>query len=62
MGSMNNPWVLSVRSFGFDEGIVALPRPNKCGSEEHSIMGCRDDAIRMEWLPLARNETVGLWR
>jgi hypothetical protein len=62
MGSMNNPWVLSVRPFGIDASIVALPRSDKCGSEEYSLIGCQDDAIRMEWVPLAGNETVGLWR
>lgn len=27
------------------EGIAALPHPNECGSEEHSIAPCRDHAI-----------------
>lgn len=27
------------------KGIAALPRPNECGSEEHSIAACRDHAI-----------------
>jgi len=44
------------------EGIATLPRPDDCGSEQHCITECRDDAIRMEWLPLTGNEAAGEWR
>ena len=43
------------------EGIAALPGPNECGSEEHCIAACRDDAIRMQWVPFTGNESVGCW-
>ncbi len=44
------------------EGIAALPRPDECGSEEHCIAVCRDDAIHMQWVPFAGNESIGRWR
>lgn len=44
------------------EGIAALPRPDQCGSEEHCIAACHDDAIHMQWVPFAGNESVGSWR
>lgn len=43
------------------EGIAALPRPDECGSEEHCIGVCRDDAIHMQWVPFDGNESVGRW-
>lgn len=43
------------------EGIAALPRPDECGSEEHCIGVCRDDAIHMQWVPFVGNESVGRW-
>jgi len=39
-----------------------LPRPDACGSEEHCITACRDDAIHMAWIPMEGNEAVGVWR
>jgi hypothetical protein len=44
------------------EGIAALPRPAACGSEEHCITECRDDAIDMAWVLMEGNQTVGVWR
>ena len=43
------------------EGIAALPRPDECGSEEHCIAACRDDAIHMQWVSSAGKESVGRW-
>ena len=43
------------------EGIAALPRPDQCGSEEHCIAVCRDDAIHMQWIPFQGNQDVGRW-
>jgi len=44
------------------EGIAALVLPETCGSEEHCISACRDDAIQMAWLPHSGDRTVGQWR
>jgi len=44
------------------KGIAVLPRPDECGSEEHCITECRDDAIRMEWVRMEGNKAVGVWR
>jgi ferredoxin len=41
------------RSLEMVNGIATLVRPDTCGSEEHCIAVCRDDAIRMAWLPFA---------
>ena len=41
--------------------IAVLVRPDQCGSEEHCIAPCRDDAIRMEWVPTEGNRAVGRW-
>jgi len=44
------------------DGIAALNRPDHCGSEEHCIQACRDDAIEMRWVEITGDLTVGLWR
>jgi hypothetical protein len=43
------------------DGIPTLVLPDTCGSEEHCIVVCRDDAIRMAWLPFDGNKSVGEW-
>ncbi len=43
------------------ESIAVLVRPDQCGSEEHCIAPCRDDAIRMDWVPMDGNLAVGRW-
>ena len=43
-------------------GVAALTDPETCGSEEHCIAVCRDDAIQMEWLPFVGDETRGKWK
>lgn len=42
-------------------GMPKLVLPDTCGSEEHCIAVCRDDAIRMDWVSFAGNKSVGLW-
>lgn len=54
--------VCGVRCLEIEGGIAVLPRPDACGSEEHCIIECRDDAIHMAWLPMNGNEDVGVWR
>lgn len=51
-----------MRCLEIEGGIAVLPRPDACGSEEHCIIECRDDAIHMAWLPMNGNEDVGVWR
>lgn len=43
-------------------GIAVLVRPNACGSEEHCIAPCRDNAIHMAWISMGGNENFGKWR
>jgi len=43
------------------DGIAGLAFPDTCGSEEHCISVCRDDAIHMAWLPFYGDRTVGKW-
>jgi len=33
-----------------------------CGSEEHCIAPCQDEAIRMAWAPVGCDPAVGRWR
>jgi NAD-dependent dihydropyrimidine dehydrogenase PreA subunit len=44
------------------EGIAFLSVPSACGSEEHCIEPCRDDAIEMAWLPVHADRSVGRWQ
>ena len=44
------------------DGKAVLTQPDICGSEEHCIPVCRDDAIRLRWVPMALDERVGQWR
>ena len=50
------------RSLEMLNGIPTLVLPDTCGSEEHCIAVCRDDAIRMVWMPFAGTTSVGQWR
>jgi NAD-dependent dihydropyrimidine dehydrogenase PreA subunit len=54
--------VCGVKCLEIVEGIATLPRPVACGSDEHSITECRDDAIHMAWVSMEGNEAVGVWR
>ena len=44
------------------DGFPVLARPDDCGSEEHCIAPCQDDAIHMAWVPMDGDATVGRWR
>jgi len=44
------------------DGISVLAVPDTCGSEEHCIEPCLDDAIHMEWVAFDGNTDVGEWR
>lgn len=43
-------------------GVAVLAHPDHCGSEEHCIAVCRDDAIHMRWIPTEGNWGGGKWR
>jgi len=49
------------KSLGMVDGIAVLSLPDTCGSEEHCIAACRDEAIHMAWLPFSGDRTVGRW-
>ena len=42
--------------------VATLPRPDDCGSEEHCIAACPEDAMLMRWVPTEGTEQFGLWR
>ncbi|MCW5979684.1 MAG: 4Fe-4S binding protein [Bryobacteraceae bacterium] len=44
------------------DGIAVLVRPHTCGSEEHCIGVCEDDAIQMAWVPMSVGKDCGKWR
>jgi len=54
--------VCGAKCLEIEAGTAALPRPDACGSEEHCITECHDDAIYMAWVPMEGNEAVGVWR
>ena len=46
---------------GMDGVLAVLTLPVACGSEEHCIGVCADDAIRMAWLPWTGDPSRGKW-
>ena len=42
--------------------IAVLQRPSDCGSEEHCISACPEDAIHMAWVPSTKDKSIGRWR
>ena len=42
--------------------IAILERPAECGSEEHCIAACPEDAIRMAWVLSEGDQSLGCWR
>jgi hypothetical protein len=42
--------------------VAVLAPPNECGSEEHCIGVCSEDAINMAWVPMEGNPQIGRWR
>lgn len=49
------------KSLVMADGIAQLAFPETCGSEEHCILVCRDEAIQMAWLPSSGADGVGKW-
>lgn len=49
------------KSLTMVDGITVLAFPETCGSEEHCISACGDDAIQMAWLPFSGDRSVGKW-
>jgi Na+-translocating ferredoxin:NAD+ oxidoreductase RNF subunit RnfB len=45
-----------------EANVAVLARPNVCGSEEHCIGVCPEDAIHMAWVPMEGDRTIGQWR
>ena len=43
------------------DNLPVLTRPDQCGSEEHCIAPCPEDAIRMQWVPMHGDRAVGRW-
>lgn len=41
--------------------VAVLIRADICGSEEHCIEPCPEDAIHMEWAEIWGDERVGKW-
>ena len=44
------------------DGLAVLVRPDTCGSEEHCIAPCNDDAISMAWVAAGQDRGVGTWK
>ena len=42
--------------------IAILERPAECGSEEHCIAACPEDAIQMAWVLSEGDQSLGCWR
>lgn len=54
--------VCGPRCLGLVDGIAMLLCAQTCGSEEHCIEGCFEDAIHMQWIPMKGDTNVGQWR
>lgn len=39
-----------------------LERPGECGSEEHCVAACPEEAMHMAWVPSEGDCGVGVWR
>jgi Na+-translocating ferredoxin:NAD+ oxidoreductase RNF subunit RnfB len=44
------------------KGIAMLICAQTCGSEEHCIEACPEDAIHMQWIRTKGDTNVGQWR
>jgi ferredoxin len=47
---------------GMPNTVAVLTLPEACGSEEHCIGVCADDAIQMAWLPWIGDTSRGKWQ
>ena len=54
--------VCGSRCLELENRVATLPRPEDCGSEEHCIAACPEDAIHRRWVPMNGNEQFGLWQ
>lgn len=50
------------RSLTIIGGVATLDDPESCGSEEHCIEPCPENAILMAWLPWEGDEARGKWQ
>ena len=50
------------RCLELDDRVAVLMRPHACGSEEHCIAPCYEEAIRMAWVALAGDHSRGKWK
>ena len=50
------------RCLTIDDQLAVLSEPERCGSEEHCIEPCPENAIHMAWRPWSGNEERGVWR
>ena len=47
---------------GIVVGIAMLLCAQTCGSEEHCIAECPEDAIHMQWIPMSGIDDIGKWK
>jgi len=50
------------RSLSIINNLAVLTNSESCGSEEHCIEPCPEQAIRMAWLPWEGSHKIGKWR
>jgi len=43
-------------------GVAVLVDADGCGSDEHCVTSCPEDAISMQWAPMPGDYCVGVWR
>lgn len=49
------------RCLRIENDIAVLFDPDRCGSEEHCIPACKDNAIKMAWVPMMGGRSIGKW-
>jgi len=47
---------------GMPQSFAALLHPHDCGSDEHCVAACQEDAIYMHWIPMRGNTHIGRWK
>lgn len=47
---------------GIVDGVAILLSAETCGSEEHCIAACAEDAIHMQWIPIRGDQSIGIWQ
>ena len=43
-------------------GFALLLHPDACGSDEHCLAACQEDAIYMHWIPMSCDTNIGNWK